>query len=352
MQSICVLRLSAIGDVCHTVAVVQAIQRHRPQVQITWVVGQVEAELLSGLPGVQLVVFNKKEGLRAYLNLWQALRQRRFDALLHMQVAFRANLASLCIRADRKIGFDWNTAKELHALFMRERIEPIAQPHVLEGFRQFARAIGVPMGEPTWHMPLAAHHRQWAADLVRNSGYAHHLVICPAASAAERNWRPERYAAVADHAARAGFAVWLCGAPTDTDRYLAQSIVRASRTGPQQLVNLVGLTHLQQLLALMALSTLVIAPDSGPAHMATTVGKPVIGLYGHSNPARTGPYGSPYVVEVYHQHLLAQTGHTADEVKWGTRVKGAHVMDSIAVETVTAMFDRVVKDLGLCLHTH
>jgi heptosyltransferase I len=91
----------------------------------------------------------------------------------------------------------------------------------------------------------------------------------------------------------------------------------------------------------------VLAPDTGPAHMATTVGTPVIGLYGHSNPARTGPVGSPYVVEVYHQHLLAQTGHTADQLRWGTRVKGAGIMASIGVPAVCDMFDRVVRERGL-----
>jgi heptosyltransferase I len=341
-----VLRLSAIGDVCNAVAVVQAIQRHYPQAAITWVVGKVESQLLQGLPGVRLVVFDKRQGWRAYVQLWRELRGQRFDALLHMQVALRANLASLCIRAQRKMGFDWRTAKELHALFMRERVAPVQGKHVLDGFREFARAIGVPMQAPQWAMPMAPEHHAWAQQRIQNSKYFRHLVVCPAASASERNWLVERYAAVVDHAAKHGFAIWLCGGPTETEHKLAQAIVRASHTGPQQLFNLVGQTHLQQLLALMQKATLVLAPDSGPAHMATSVGTPVIGLYGHSNPARTGPYGSPYVVEVYQQHLQAQKGAKASSAKWGTRVKGSQIMQSISIQAVTDMFDRVVKDLS------
>jgi len=347
VQSICVLRLSAIGDVCNAVAVVQAVQRHYPQAAITWVVGKVESQLLQGLPGVRLVVFDKRQGWRAYVQLWRELRSQRFDALLHMQVALRANLASLCIRARRKIGFDWHTAKELHALFMRERVAPVQGMHVLEGFREFARAIGVPMQMPRWAMPIAPEHHVWAQQRLQSSGYQRHLVLCPSASLPHKNWLPERYAAVADYAAQQGFAVWLCGGPDAAEQAMAQAIVQASRTGPGQLFNLTGHTHLQQLLALIQQATVVLSPDTGPAHMAVAVGTPVIGLYGIHNPARTGPYGSPYVVEVYHQHLLAQTGKTASQVKWGTRVKGAQVMQSIQVHTVIAMFERVMHDLGL-----
>lgn len=347
MPSICVLRLSAIGDVCNAIAVVQAIQRHDPQAAITWVVGRVEAELLKGLPGVRLVVFDKRQGWKAYASLWRELRGQHFDILLHMQVAFRANLASLCIRARRKIGFDWHTAKELHALFMRERVAPVRGMHVLEGFREFARAIGVPMQAPRWSVPVDADAQAWASQTLRRSGYTRHLLLCPSASLPNKNWLPERYAAVADHAAQRGFAVWLCGGPDPAEERLAQAIVQSSQTGSDQLFNLVGHTDLKQLWALIQQATVVLAPDTGPAHMAVAVGTPVIGLYGIHNPARTGPYGSPYVVEVYHQHLLAQTGKTAAEVKWGTRVNGPHVMASIAVDAVTQMFDRVLQDLGL-----
>ena len=61
-NDICILRLSAIGDVCHAVSAVQAIQRHYPAANITWVIGKVEAALLEGLPGVEFVFFDKKVG--------------------------------------------------------------------------------------------------------------------------------------------------------------------------------------------------------------------------------------------------------------------------------------------------
>ena len=131
-NEICVLRLSAIGDVCHAVSAVQAIQKHIPNAKITWVVGKIEAMLLADLPGVELVIFDKKQGKAAYHQLKNAFRGRKFDELLHMQVALRANLAARVIPARIKVGFDWHRAKEGHFLLTNRRIAAERESHVLE----------------------------------------------------------------------------------------------------------------------------------------------------------------------------------------------------------------------------
>jgi hypothetical protein len=154
-SSICILRLSAIGDVCHGVSAVQAIQKAHPNAKITWVIGKIEAMLLADLPGVELVVFDKKQGSKAFKNLKQRFKGQQFDVLLNMQVALRAGLVAHCIPAKIKIGFDWARSKELHSLFINKRIEPEQQAHVLEGFKGFAKAIGVDDYQPHWEMPFA-----------------------------------------------------------------------------------------------------------------------------------------------------------------------------------------------------
>ena len=349
LHSICILRLSAIGDVCHAVSAVQAIQRYYPHATISWIIGKVEAMLLKDLPGVELIVFDKKLGLGAYTDLRRQLKGKHFDVLLHMQVALRANVASLFIPARRKIGFDWSRAKELHALFMRERIAPQQEPHVLDGFAGFARHLGVPFlqnpqDKPQWQMPITDEHRDWAKVRL-NSATSRHLVICPAASKAERNWLPVRYAAIADYAATQGFSVYLCGGPTAMEQQLASDIKAQAQT---DIIDLVGKTSLKQLLALLEQASVVLAPDTGPAHMAVTVGTPVIGLYGHSNPGRTGPYlYRHYVVDAYHAELKAQIGKTAAELPWGTRVKGSHIMEKISVDAVKTMLDKLIRQEGL-----
>ncbi len=347
LHSICILRLSAIGDVCHAVAAVQALQRHYPQAKITWIIGKVEAMLLQGLPGVEFVVFDKKLGFAAYGDLKRKLAGQQFDVLLHMQVALRANLASLVIDAKRKIGFDWQRAKELHALFMRERIAEQPSPHVLDGFAGFVRHLGVPFAPdrdnpPVWQMPLTEADEAFArSHLASNeTSKARTLILCPAASKAERNWLPARYAAIADYAAQQGFRVFICGGPTPLEQQLATDIISHANS---ELVNLVGKTSLKQLLAILKHASVVIAPDTGPAHMAVTVGTPVIGLYAHSNPDRTGPYTyRHYVVEVYHRNLQTQFGKTAQELPWGQRIKGAELMAQISVEAVQQMLDVVI----------
>lgn len=336
MNSLCLLRLSAIGDVCHAVAMVQAIQRQYPQLKITWVIGKLEYQLLKHLPGIEFVIFDKSQGWRSYFNLHKALRGRRFDVLLHMQVALRATLASLAISAKVRVGFDRARAKEGQWLVTNHRVEPLAQPHVLDGFMGFAKAIGVSDITPSWNIPVPQADTEFAQRQIADGEKV--LVICAAASKAERNWLPERYAAVAQHAVNKGYRVILCGGPTALEKALADDIANACSA---KLDNLVGKTSLTQLLALLKRANLVLAPDTGPAHMAVTQGTPVIGLYAHSNPGRTGPYLSQqYVVSAYQEAIASQQ---SGEVKWGTRAKGEHLMALISVEAVIEKFDQVIQ---------
>ena len=340
-SSICILRLSAIGDVCHAVSAVQAIQKAHPNAKITWVMGKIEAMLLADLPGVELVIFDKKEGKAALKKLKNTFKGKQFDVLLNMQVALRAGFVARCIPAKVKLGFDWARSKELHSLFINKRIAAQKEAHVLEGFKGFAKAIGVNDYEPSWQMPYTREDEVKADELLGQDYLANKLfVISPAASKAQRNWLPERYAALAEHARAQGFNVALTGGPTELEVNLAENIIKHCNS---PILNLVGKTKLKELLCVLKRADLVLAPDTGPAHMAVTVGTPVIGLYAHSNPARTGPYlYQDYVVEVYHQNLLKQTGKTAQQVPWGTRVKGDDLMGQISVESVKAMFDHVV----------
>ena len=345
-SSICILRLSAIGDVCHAVSAVQAIQKAHPNAKITWVMGKIEAMLLADLPGVELVIFDKKEGRAALKKLKNTFNGKQFDVLLNMQVALRAGFVARSIPAKVKIGFDWARSKELHSLFINKRIAPQKEAHVLEGFKGFAGAIGVDDYTPTWQMPYSAQDENKADELLGQEYLANKLfVISPAASKAQRNWLPERYAVLADYAHEQGFNVALTGGPTELEVNLANNIIKHSNS---PILNLVGKTKLKELLCVLKRADLVLAPDTGPAHMAVTVGTPVVGLYAHSNPARTGPYlYQDYVVEVYHQNLLEQTGKTAQQVPWGTRVKGDDLMSQITIDSVKTMFDHVVNKEGL-----
>lgn len=345
VQSICILRLSAIGDVCHAVAAVQAIQKHNPKAQITWVIGKVEYQLLKNLPGVEFIIFEKSKGKEAFALLKKALGRRVFDVLLHMQVALRANWATKYIRAKRKIGFDWGRSKELHSLFISERIKKQSTPHVLEGFFAFAELVGVPSDALTdlhWDIPVSEKDQTFAAQRIADG---RQLIIAPAASKAERNWLPQRYAELAEHAANQGFTVSICGGPGPLDRQITDQIKLLCKI---ELQDFVGQTTLKQMLAMLNRASLVVAPDTGPAHMAVTQRTPVLGLYAHSNPARTGPYlYQNYVCSAYDDHAKAQFGRDTDQLKWGTRAKGKDLMNAISTEQAVRMFDKICVDFSL-----
>jgi heptosyltransferase I len=351
LNSICILRLSAIGDICNAVAAVQAIQRQHPDVKVTWVIGKIEQILLNGLPGVEFIVFDKSQGSEAFKQLKQAMANRQFDALLHMQVALRANWAARLIPAKRKIGFDWHRAKELHTLFTNEHIKKQTEAHVLEGFFAFAEKLGVSESEKhalQWNIPVSDEDQAFANEHIpikSDTETTRTLVISPAASKEERNWLPERYAAIADYAYQKGFNVVLCGGPSDVDKNLGAAIVEFAQS---PIKNLIAQTNLKQMLALLANANIVLAPDTGPAHMAVSQHTPVLGLYGHSNPKRTGPYlYQKYAAEVYHQNIKAQTGRSSQHLVWGTRVKGKQIMEQITVNEVILKFEKIVNDFNL-----
>jgi len=337
-KSVCFLRLSAIGDVCHAVAAVQALQKHWPETKVTWIMGKVEAQLLDGLEGVELVVFDKKAGWQGIKSVWKALKGRKFDALIHMQLALRASIVTLGIKARYKVGFNRKRAKEGQWLFTNRKIPDTQSEHVLESFFSFIEYLGVPRTKPSWKLPISSADSEFARSVINDKPT---LIISPAASKDERNWLTERYAQFADWAQEQGFQVVLCGSPAQREVKLAEDIQAKMK---HFVINMVGKTSLKQLTALIGAADIVLAPDSGPAHIATTQGTPVIGLYGHSNPQRTGPYNSQNtVISVYEQFAEQQYNKPIEELSWSTRVKGSHIMEAISLEMVQTQFKTLLS---------
>ena len=338
-QSLCILRLSAIGDVCHVLAAVQQIQQYWPDTEMTWIVGKTEAQLLEGIQGVELIVYDKKNGWKNARNIWQRLAERKFDALLNMQTALRASVLSLGIKAKYKVGFGKKRAREGQWLFTNRKIHEPQNPHVLDGFMAFAEYLGVPNDKPHWQLAIGEKERAEVVQYI--DPIRKNLIISPCSSKPEKDWLVERYAQVAEIAHRNNIQVILCGSPAKREmETVAQIMARCSF----QPVDLSGKTNLKQLTALIGMVDLVISPDSGPAHLATTQGTPVIGLYAYHNPLRTGPYNNlANVVSVYEQNLLREYGKPASELPWATKLKGKGLMAEIQVEDVV----KQMKQLGL-----
>ncbi|MGJ8525857.1 Lipopolysaccharide core heptosyltransferase RfaQ GT9 [Halomonadaceae bacterium LMG 33818] len=349
-QQICILRLSALGDVCNLVPTVRAIARQWPTARITWIVGKAEYSLLSGLEGVELVVYDKSSGFNGMRKLWRELNSRKFDILLHMQQSIRASFLSLGISADVRLGYDKARAKDWQTLFTNARIAPHEHAHVLESFMDFAQAMGLDAHQELlrldWGISVPDGAKQEAHDLLKGKKA---LVISPCANPRLRNfrnWSAEGYAAVIAYAWRKyGLTTFLTGGNSPVEKEMVQRIKSlCNDLGDARPVNILGQTTLKGLLAVIRQARAVIAPDSGPVHMANALGTPVIGLYATTNPDRAAPYlWRNYVVNRYPDAVRKYMNTTVDQVAWGTRVRHPEAMSLITPEDVCAQLDRLLS---------
>jgi len=229
-RSVCILRLSAIGDACHVVPIVRTLQQAWPATQLTWIIGRSEARLMTLLEGVEFITVDKRASLAGLGALRSVLAGRHFEVLLHMQLALRASLVAASVSAAVKLGFDRPRARELQWLFTNARIAARTREHVLDSF-----------------------------------------------------------------------------------------------------------------FGLLARARVLLSPDSGPAHMATTVGTPVIGLYAATNPARSGPYLSRrWCVDAYRQAARTFRGCEPDQLPWTHKIEEPGVMDLVQVDEVTGKLDELL----------
>lgn len=338
--SLCLLRFSALGDICHTLPIVRTLQSAWPGTRLTWVIGKLEAQFVGDISGIEFIVFDKSAGWSEYKKLRLKMSKRHFDILLHMQTSMRSNIASMCLSADIRLGFDRERAKDYQSLFVTDQIAANPQPHVMDGFFGFLKALGIKERLLQWDIPLPAAAVSAANDWLPGDDAT--LVISPCASPRFRNfrnWHVEGYAAVAEHAAtKHGLRVVLVGSPTAAEKQYGKQIEQLL---PIPVINLIGKTNLKELLAVLKKASLVLAPDSGPAHMATSVGTPVIGLYATTNPSRARPYLSEkWLVNKYPEAVKTFMGKNVDEVPWGTRVRREEAMSLIKIEDVTSLLDQ------------
>ncbi len=340
-ERICVIRLSAIGDTCHALAVIRSIQDTWPETRITWIIGKTEAGLMTDIPDIDFIIFDKSKGRGAYADVRKQLAGRDFDIALCMHASLRANLLCRLIATPIRLGFDYSRAVDFQWIFTNRRIEATPREHALDAMMGFARHIGIPKRGLRWDIPLSAAHREFARQY-QSTGQPM-LLISPCSSLRSRNfrnWSAENYAAAANHARnKFNCKVILTGGNSELEVDYGRTI---SRLCDKSLVNLIGKTSLKQLLALISRSRVLICPDSGPAHMATAAGTPVIGLYATSNPDRTGPYLSQSLaVNAYPDAVGRYLGKTVEDLRWGQRVRDPGAMGLIRLASVTRRIDQV-----------
>lgn len=335
-KHICILRLSAIGDICHTLPVIRTIQAHWPQTKITWIIGKTEYAMVEGIRDIEFITFDKKKGFQEYLNIHSKLRNIEFDVLLHMQMSLRASFLSLLIKTKIKVGFDRARAKDLQWLFTNKKIKPVPNQHVMDSLFGFAEVLGITSHLNVWDIPIPDSARASAQKLLGN--ISNYIIISPCSSKAYRNWNVDGYSSISDYIKeKYNIDVVLTGGHSEIENNYGKNIVHSATHKP---LNLIGQTNLKTLLAIIEGAKCIISPDSGPAHMSTAMGTSVIGLYATTNPERARPYlSSDWVVNRYPDAIRKKYNKEINEVPWGTRVRNSWAMNLITIDEVKKMID-------------
>lgn len=299
--------------------------------------------MLDGIDGIELLIYDKRSGLKGALSLRQQLRGQRFDILLHMQSALRASLLSLLIPAKVKLGFDSVRAKDHQTWFTNHQISPNPQSHMLETYLDFAKTLGVATDPIEWRLPIPDSAYTQANELSSGQPY---MLISPCANPRIRNfrnWSAEGYAELIDYAKQQyGLNTILTGGNSEIEQQIVSQINQRCQQPP---IDLVGKTPLKTLLALIDKARLVVGPDSGPMHMASATGTPAIGLYASTNPNRARSYASPnWVVNRFPDQVRRVLDKDADQLPWSTRVRSADVMSIITSGEVKAMLDKLLAE--------
>jgi heptosyltransferase I len=167
---ICLVRLSALGDVVMMIPLVRTLRKNFPDAEITWVIDRCFLEIVEHLEGVSFLPVKKIRNPIDYFKMKKLLGFYSFDLLLATQASFAAHLFYTLIQAKRKLGYDAIRGKDFHSLFVNETIE-YAKEHTVDGFLRFATAMGAKEKVLDGSVPLTNADRKWVTDHLPQSGY-------------------------------------------------------------------------------------------------------------------------------------------------------------------------------------
>ncbi len=306
--NVLIVKLSAIGDVVHTLPAINALKRHRPGAHITWLVEEAAADLVIGHEAVDRVLVSKRKrwsrGLRSAR--WRhhlkeaaafvrALRDTHYDLVIDFQAALKGAALIALTRADRKIGFGPGMDHQEHSyLVLSERIPMVSmEVHALKRSLMLMEAIGVPCPQIEYGLPVGDAvkeivTRMMATQPLRQGGPP--IAVNPVALWDTKLWSLERFAQLADRLVQRFKAdIYFTGGPDDKSQL--DEIIRQM---DQPAANLAGRTSLIELAALYQQMACIISTDTGPMHIAAAAEKPVVALFGPTAEWRTGPYGETH----------------------------------------------------------
>lgn len=288
-RSVAIMLMSAIGDVVKGLPVATSLKRAWPDARITWVIQPVSVPLVRPHPHVdELLEFGRRRGLRGiapFLEFRRRVAGRSFDLVLGLQVYAKAGILTAMLSSPRKLGFDRRRARDLNWLVTTERIPARPTRHVQDQYFEFLEHLGVPVVKE-WHLPFdeeeRAAQRAFFSELERPA-----LAVVLGATNLQRNWHAEGYAKVLDAARHElGLQPVLVGSRSPGELEMAARVTALARSKPVDALR----NDLRRLAWILEGAQAVLSPDTGPLHIADALGRPVVGLYGYTDPRVTGPY--------------------------------------------------------------
>jgi lipopolysaccharide heptosyltransferase I len=324
-RRILLIKLSAVGDVVHTIPVLNKLRRRYPSARIDWLITPAIAELIRHHPAVtNVLLFMRQDwaapwrpaALARVAKLAAELRRARYDLIVDMHGQFRTAFFTLAAGAPVRIGFDrprpevwhasersfprdaykhaWKGAREASWLAYTHRIPvPTLDVHAVDRYLTVGPMLGLDDGPADFSFPVPADAVARVETLLRANGVgpdADVLLCAPGTNWETKHWSAERFAEVARHFLGKGRRVVLIGA--ERERAVCARVAAAA----PGTVDLCGATSLTELAALVLRSSGAITNDSGPMHMAVALDRPVVSVFGPTDALWIGPYGRPDAV--------------------------------------------------------
>lgn len=293
LQRVLLVKLSALGDVVHALPLADALRAALPDTFLAWAVRDRFAPLLEGNPSLDAVIALEGRGARDLMRMEATLRRQNFDAALDTQGLLVSGIVARLSGAPLRVGLDRN--REGNALFLTHAVVPARhRAHMVDKLLGFCDALGLRRTPPRRQAYLADAEAACAAEMLAPAGNGPRAGLIVGASTPDKMWPVERWAELARRLAGEGVRPVLLGGPGE--REIGEAVSRAANGAVA--LSLIGQTPLRPLASVLARCAVVVGGDSGPTHLSVAVGAPVVGLYGVTDPARTGPgWGSaPAVV--------------------------------------------------------
>lgn len=288
-RRVCIVLLSGIGDVVHGLPLALDLKARDARHEVVWVAEPAPAEVLRHHPAVdRIVVYRTRDGLSGLRALRRAMVGVDADLTLNVQRYFKSVWASVLSGAPARVGLPPSKTRDGVRFFSTHVLAETPWKHSQDLFLDFRWALGVARDAPVrWDISFSDEEVAAREAFFARFGSAPVVSLVLGSANPKKDWPAERYAELADAlAADFGFRVLLLGGPSARERAAATTVSARTRTDP---VDGLG-DSVRALMGRIAGSSLVVAPDTGPLHVAHALGVPVVGLFAHTNPWRVGPW--------------------------------------------------------------